>query len=541
MRQSALLPCALLLLAALPGTAADNPSRPRSARGADATTLVLYSDERSSYSLGDSLELLKMQLLRVATRLETISVAQVTPAKMAEADYLVVFCPQSHPALSSNFLQGVTLTKQPLLWVGFGAEQLKTFPQFSSEFELSAFAAPNVATNVNYRGRDWPAPLAPWIPASLPTNSHAKVVLTIRDAATGTIPSRPLCWQLGNFTIFAGIPQNGLIGFLFEDLLLDFYQVNEIPASRLFIRVEDYHAHSDHQEFRRIADFLNSRHIPFLIAVVPRSRDPETGKTADLDSEPEFANALRYAQQRGGRVILKGFTYGSTEPEFWNIEQDRPLAGEQGQKLQERLHQVVHQMFKHGVYPLAWETPHYAASHAAYTEVAHVFSTAVERFQLSDSTQLDRGVTAGLTLDRYDRFLIPENMDFLLDADSNALAGIRARGEVITRLRGSIGGCYFFAYQPLEKLIGLVDTLDRFKMAYLDLADLDNVVQLPDALLLTGHAQRTVTFTNAAVSWKAFDRSGKRMAEEKAPATSSGARLLKRRGVGDYELFESVP
>jgi hypothetical protein len=108
-------------------------------------------------------------------------------------------------------------------------------------------------------------------------------------------------------------------------------------------------------------------------------------------------------------------------------------------------------------------------------------------------------------------------------------------------LRGSIGGCYFFDYQPLEKLIGLVDTLDRFKTAYLDLADLDNVVQLPDALLLTGQAQRTVTFTNAAVSWKAFDRSGKRMPEEKALATSSGARLLKRRGVGDYELFEPVP
>jgi hypothetical protein len=43
---------------------------------------------------------------------------------------------------------------------------------------------------------------------------------------------------------------------------------------------------------------------------------------------------------------------------------------------------------------------------------------------------------------------------------------------------------------------------------------------------------------HAAVHWKAFNRSGKLLAEENEPTRSSGSRLLKRRGVGDYELFE---
>jgi len=257
-----------------------------------------------------------------------------------------------------------------------------------------------------------------------------------------------------------------------------------------------------------------------------------------MAAEAEFVNSLRYAQQRGGRLILKGFTHNPAKGEFWNTELDRPLSDDRPEKIREHLQANIRQMLQHGLFPLGWETPAYAASRKDYTEIAQTLSTAVERVQLSDATQLDSGVTAGLSLDRYERLIVPENMSFVLDADANSLDPIRAMGEIVTRLRGSIGGCYLFAYQPLEKLTGLVDTLENSRISYLDLADLDNVVQISESVLLSGHAQRTVTLRNTAVHWKAFNRAGKLLAEEKEPAKSSGSRLLKRRGVGDYELFD---
>ncbi len=83
------------------------PLRPLSGKGAGATTLVIYTDTRTAFSLGDLLALLQMQLQRVATRVETSAVSEATPAKLAAADYLVVFCPQSSPLLATNFLQAI--------------------------------------------------------------------------------------------------------------------------------------------------------------------------------------------------------------------------------------------------------------------------------------------------------------------------------------------------------------------------------------------------------------------------------------------------
>jgi len=533
-----LLSIILLLAFAVPGFAADIPRRPLSAKGAEAKTLLIYADQRMAYSLNDSLELLKLQLLRVATRLEGIPIAQATPEKMAGAEYLVVFCPQSAPALTTNFLHAIAQSKQPVLWVGYGADKMEEQAPFTNSFRVSTFSAANVETNVNYRGRDWNAPVAPWIPATLKSNSQAKVVMAVGRRNGPFPPPYSLCWTVSNITFFAGIPNGDRIGFLFEDMLLGFYGAQNVSAPRLLLRIEDYNPGSDHREFHRLADYLHSRQIPFVIAVVPASRDPETSKIEDMASEPQFVNSLRYAQQRGGRLIVKGFTHDPAKGEFWNTEQDRPLADDRPEKIRERLQAVVRQMLQHGLFPLGWETPAYAASRKDYAEIAQTFSTAVERVQLSDSTHLDSGVTAGLTVDRYDRLIVPENMSFVLDADGNSFDAIRATGEIVTRLRGSIGGCYFFAYQPLEKLTGLVDTLENFRTPYLDLADLDNVVQLPETVLLGGHAQRTVTLRNATVQWKAFNRAGKLLAEEKEAAKTSGSRLLKRRGVGDYEVFD---
>src|SRR6266566_4532102 len=136
--------CALLIVATASAIAADAPMRPNAAKGPGATTLLIYAEQRSSYSLADSLALLKMQLQRVATRLETIPLGQVTSSKLSEADYVVVFCPQSAPALTSNLFYSVTNATQPLLWIGFGADQLEGLEPFSGQFEVSAFAAPRV-------------------------------------------------------------------------------------------------------------------------------------------------------------------------------------------------------------------------------------------------------------------------------------------------------------------------------------------------------------------------------------------------------------
>jgi uncharacterized protein YdaL len=527
----------LLMVFGLAVNAFSAVTRPLSGKGAEAKTLLLYSATRTAYSMGDALELMKLHLNRVATRLETVSISDVNADKISGADYLVVFCPEPLPKLGTNFLKAVAVRKTPVLWVGFGADQLDTVPNFPWVYEISPTAMDQAAPAVKYAGQTWKTPVFPWLTVNLNSSANAKTIMSLADGES----EKPLCWQMGNYTFYAGVPVGEGIGFLFSDMLLDFFEVKEIPESRVFLRIEDYSAQSNHREVLRMVDFLYGRGIPFMLGVIPSIRNTN-GQAAALGSAPEFASALRYAQQHGGRLVLHGATHALQNEtgeghEFWDTEQDRPLADESPGSIRERIQGGAQQLIRHGLLPLAWETPSYNASRQTYRAVAQIFSTAVERVQLSDTTGADRGVTAGLTIDAYGRLVVPENLGFVLSGETNCCEQINANGEMLTHLRGTVAGCYLHAYQPLEKLTRLVETLSAFKKPFLDLADLDNAVVLPGRVLLTGNAQRSVTLKNATVVRKTFDRAGKLLKEEKEPELSNGERTFQR-NAGDCELIE---
>jgi hypothetical protein len=479
------------------------------------------------------LEVLRLQLRRVATRLESVAVSNATPERIARADYVVLFCPQSRPALPTNFLYSLTNLQRPLLWVGYGADQLEELAPFQGEFVFSKLYAEKHASNIVYRGKTWHGPVYPWMPVRLASNANSRVLMTVQDQAQ----ARPLAWQFSNVTFVATVPLWGTVSHLFSDLLLDFFEVNQIPESRLFLRLEDYHAHSNHGDFQRAADYLHARKIPYLVALTPVWRDPEFGMIENLDSNAEFVTALRYAQQRGGRLVMKGCTYDGSKLEFWDTRFDRPVPGESVEQYRNRLHDGVRLMFKHGLFPLAWETPASAASRSAYTAVAEVFSTAVERLQLSDTTARESYVTSAPTIDRYGRWILPENGGYALMTSSNAFDTIQENLDVITSLRGTVAGCYIHCYQPLTRITALVDLLESYKLSFLDLADLDNAVQLPGALLLSGNARKTIELQEAELQARSFDRSGNQLAHEREGQPYTGTRTF-RRVRGDYELIE---
>jgi hypothetical protein len=418
-------------------------------------TLVIYAGRHPAYSLADGLELLKLQLQHVATGLEVVPVADAVSNDVFNADHLVIFCPQAEPAIASELLQGIASRSAPTLWVGFGMERLQALPRFEGQFEVAKRPADTPLGGVKYRDRAWVAPVYPWLPVALRLPASAVIMSSPENA--------PLCWRASNFTFFAALPITERVSFLFTDLLFDFYGVQDAPAPRLFLRIEDYSALSDHPELQRKADYLHSRGLPFILAVTP----------PDAAAPPDFVNALRYAQARGGRLILSG------AQAWWDIEHDHRRSIDPV-SISAQIQSAAAQFIEQRLFPLAWETPHYSASREAYREVAKVFSTAVERVQLSDSTHTEHGVPLGFTVDAYGRFIVPENLGYVRGpASTNALAEIRSRAEFLLPLRGVVAGCHIHAFQPLSKLVALVELLESFKTPFLDLADLPKALTTP--------------------------------------------------------------
>lgn len=539
-RFASLLGCLTLVFAA--GLQAQVLSPAISAKGQDIKTLIIYNGIHSPYSLADDLMALKLQIRRVAGTLEAIPVAQADVVRIAAADYVVVFCPQPVSELADTLRQAIADRQGPVLWVGYGADVLERFRLFEGKFKIAAFASDKPTEIITYQGTNWNATFTHWLPAQLSPAESSSVIMAASTEGDEVPSFRPIAWKTAHITFMTALPTLTANCALFGDLLLDFYGVKTPTPGNVCVRIDGYHCRRDHQEFRHMVDCLAGRGHPFIVGVIPAYYDALKGKVLDLDTQPEFVAALRYAQQRGGRLVMEGYLHANKgrtgqEPEFWDALSDAPLPGDKADYVRQRIEAGLRQMFAKGLFPIAWETPRYSASRADYAEFARYFSTAVERVQLSDATAQENFAGTACSVDDYGRVIVPENLGVVTGL-RNTLVRIQTRAEVVSRLRGTISLCSFPAYLPEITLVQVVTMLEQIRAPFLDLADGNHWVQSSDMLLLTGSARRTINLNNARVRWQAFDRKGKLMGEAYEPTPFTGERVFERRQKGDYEIYQ---
>ena len=510
--------------------------------GADAKTLVIYTGTHTPYSLADDLAALNLQLRRVATDLKAVPAVQADPQSIAEADYVVLFCPQPFPELSDAQLQAITNRQKPVLWVGYGADELETMPSFAGQFKTATFASAQPATRVIYQGHEWDEPVSFWIPTQISATNGATVIMSaVVEGDTNSAP-QPFAWKSGQVTFYAALPVLTANCSLFSDMLLDFYDADVTGPSVVGIRIDGYHCRQDHMEFRNLVKLLAEHKRPFIVGVIPAYYDVIKDRVLDLDYQAEFVAALRFAQQNGGRLVMQGYMLGGKgrspyAAEFWDSNADSPLPGDSAEYVRERIEKGLEQMFAKGLFPYAWVTPRYSASRQDYAEFAKFFSTAIERVQLSETTALESFAGSACSTDEFGRFIIPENLG-LATGGRSALVRLYDRTMHLTQLRGTTAVCYFPAYFTDNKLAQVLTALEQSHAPFFDLADGDNWVQTSDLVMLTGKARHAVDLNNARVRWRAYDRAGKLLDEEVEAATFTGRRIFERRGKGDIEIFQ---
>lgn len=523
-----------LALAFLPGLAfgASGPFRAVPGKGAQSKTLLVYTQKQAGYSLLNALELLRLQLGRVDCSIETLPLHQFTTNSLANCDYLVVLSLDSGIPVPVNLAAAIVSTDIPVLWVGSGIEIFHQLPMFRGQFEPPFGSDLRSVRSINYRGKNWEVGPLNYRETRLSAKSNVQIIITPVGEKSASLPSRPLCWKSRHITFFSAEPSTGPLGFIFEDILLDFFSARQIAGNTLFIRLSGYDRSGNHREFKRMADYLHARSIPFGISMKGLV---EVNQRQEADSE--FLSALRYAQQRGGRIILADVGNGSQPAQFWDKRIDRPRLQMNMASVRQSIIAAGDRALRAGLLPIAWETPQNAASSDVYREIAAIFGTAAERVQLSDATCRDNYAPAGLIVDSYGRLIVPENLGFLPNT-TNALAAIEPAAELLSNLRGTILGSSFDCYLPFSRLVQLVEKLETYGFPFLDLADLGNRVLLPDKILLTGNAAVSVKLQNATVRWKTYNRAGQLLAEDEQRTRVVGQHEFKRIGIGVYELVQ---
>lgn len=291
----------------------------------------------------------------------------------------------THWSVSPAFLADVHNTDRTVVWMGRGLDWLKqkgSLDHYGIDF-VRIYAS-SALTEVRYKDTALPKANPVSTIVSITDPNKARVLAWLE----GNGQKEPYAVQSGNFWFFADVPMvaatEGSAYLVLADLLHDILNRPHAEKHSALVRIEDIHPNTDVGRFEEVVDYLYYNDIPFGVALVPVYRNPATGEEVRLSERPDLVKALKQAQARGGAIILHGYTHqlhGETvvDYEFWERETHAPPPDETAEENRERIEQAIAEVNSVGIYPLIWETPHYAASEMTHDLIAEKFPYLWER------------------------------------------------------------------------------------------------------------------------------------------------------------------
>jgi hypothetical protein len=447
------------------------------APGAPKVLLIKQeSPDWSEYS-----QQIEMILRHFTPNTTTVSTEQYTDEQLLDFDRVVMLHNETTP-LPSVLLKDLARVDRPILWLGYGLNQLPVDVGTTFGFSLGDVKEENLPTEVEYRGQRYPAKLIDYYPVQIvKPSSQVLATYTYGDKRTPIpyIVRGDNLWYVNGLPAPSGDkpdPESDAPFLVFADVLHDFFGTSTTAARQAVIRLEDVSVHIPPARLTKVINYLHSRRIPFTMGVIPAQRMKD-GSIVELSDRPDFVRVLRYAQDHGGTIVLHGYhhTFGSGEDyEFWDEKRHAPIAGETWDMYAHSVEDGIRILRNNGIEPRLWETPHYAASPLAYQVFSHYFSHTIENRKPVPWLPYPAGP------DKYGQMVIPENIGYIHPAeDGNRSVELQLqRANTLRIVRDSWAVGFFHpASIELSKLKSLVEGLQRQGYTFADLRALQTEVR----------------------------------------------------------------
>ena len=365
-------------------------------------------------------------------------------------------------------------------------------------------------------------------------SDRRRVEVLAYAGSSRTSRSIPYIVRSGNLIYVADSPFSSISSadryLLFADMLHDILHQPHEESHTAIIRIEDVNPMEDPGRLRDIADLLSARGVPFLVAVTPFYVNPGEGVRVSLSDKPEVVDALKYMVRNGGTIVMHGTTHQykgvtASDYEFWDAQSNRPLKEQSSEAFARKIEIGIREFMKNGLYPLAWETPHYAGSFLLYETVARYFSTAIEQRLAIEDLDYSQFYPYVINRDLFGQRILPENLGYvpLETSSEKSEAHIRSliqAARTTLNVRDGFASCFFHAFVDLNLLEELVDGIQALGYTYLDIREQDGWVKLNDRIILAGSQAYSLTLRDQYLQESFFDRNG-----EILRTSTSGERL----------------
>ncbi len=282
----------------------------------------------------------------------------------------------------------------------------------------------------------------------------------------------------------------GVSNLVFADILHEIFQQPHKISSHFFVRLEDIHPMREPSRLRNICEELYEESVPFMMAVTPVYKQPGK-KIVYMKERPHLVKVLKDCASMGGAILLHGYTHqwkneSGEGYEFWDVPNDRPIEEYTEQIIHEKMRKGIRELASLGLYPVAWETPHYAAGERSLSIISQYFSIAVEQRQVSNESYTITQSVPYLTKDIYGFTLLTENLGYVsLEQGEDPDKKIQ-NAKPYSIVRDSLVGFFYHPYFKPKYLMQVIKGLKDLGYSPFDLRQVPGVVLGDEHTVFTG-------------------------------------------------------
>ncbi|MDB3083690.1 cell wall anchor protein [Clostridioides difficile] len=446
--------------------------------------LVIYDSKKETAYNRDILKIMRTLLGRFSSDIDLLKLSDYDD-EINKNYYSHVFIiginenSYDNDKKTKYLLSALDSYKGNICWLGHGIENLLEYKKYNLEY----LGKTNNIVSVNYKGKSYNLDEHYLFNLVKSKDVSNKVIGSIDD----TLNKYPYIINDKNLFYVSKLDLDGVLFYIFCDSLNDIFNIKKFDKGSIFVRIEDVHAFRDPKNLVDIADYLSSKDIPFAIALIPAYVNPKNHKIITLSESPEVVKAVKYMQDKGGTVILHGYTHQYKKEEvtgegyeFWDGEKDAPLNEDMEVFVKNRVLSGLRICIENGIYPLAFEAPHYAIESEGYKELKKYCSTYVGQHQNNDKKFSTNTYPYVIRDTEEFNIFIPENLGYIDPEDNFTFQDIKEKLDKVSIVRGFSGGFFFHSYLDIEYLKYTIEYLEKQNIKFMNLRDFDNWVRIDE-------------------------------------------------------------
>ncbi|MBS1280018.1 DUF2334 domain-containing protein [Clostridioides difficile] len=446
--------------------------------------LIIYDSKKETAYNRDILNIMRTLLGRFSSDIELLKLSNYD-GEINKNYYSHIFIlginenSYNNDKNTKNLISSLNSYKGTICWLGYGIENLLEHKKYNLDY----VGKTNNIVSVNYRGKSYNLDEHYVFNIVESKDTSNKVIGNIND----TLNKYPYIINDKNLFYVSKLDLDGVLFYIFCDSLNDIFNIKTFDKGRIFVRIEEVHAFREPKNLVEIADYLSSKNIPFTIALIPAYVNPKNHKVITLSESPEIVKAIKYMQDKGGTVILHGYTHQYKKEEvsgegyeFWDGKKDEPLKENMKIFVKDRVLNGLRVCIENGIYPLAFEAPHYAMESEGYKELKKYFSTYMGQHQNNDK-KFSTNTYPYIIRDTEEfNIFIPENLGYIDPEDKFTFQNIKENLNKLSIVRGFSGGFFFHSYLNIEYLKNTIEYLEKQNIEFMNLRDFNNWVKVDE-------------------------------------------------------------